>query len=108
MIKLYISFFISSIFSFALTTKSEAQNLYVQNHSLSILKNGTLAVFDDITLDSAHISGQGTLLLTKKGIQKIIACHSNIDNLKISTGTTLKITGDLKVSNIIKVEKIFP
>jgi hypothetical protein len=104
MIKLYISLFISTVFCFALTLKSEAQKCYVQNQSLSIHNNGVIAVFDDIILDSAHISGQGTLLLAKKGIQKITACHSNIDNLKISAETTLKITGDLKISNITKLE----
>jgi hypothetical protein len=99
MIKLYLKYLFGGILILILFENTKAQMLYVQNNTLSIQNNGVLAVHNDLILDSANIIGTGTLLLTKKGIQKIITCHSNISKLVISSNTKLEIIGNVLMAN---------
>jgi hypothetical protein len=72
--------------------------------TLFIAENGTLRIHGNVYLKQAHVLGEGRLLVQGESQSKIVADHSEVNNLEITTHTTISLEGELAVNQSLTVQ----
>lgn len=93
---------LSIAYSASAQTSDSDLGVYVKGNSLSIKNGAVFAVFGTLMLDSATISGGGTLFFAGPSTQCILASHSKLSNLIIKEKFVVNIQGGLQVDSTCK------
>ena len=72
--------------------------------TLFIAENGGLRIHGDVYLKQAHVLGKGRLIVQGKNHSKIISDRSEVNNLEITTHTTIRLEGELAVNQSLTIQ----
>jgi hypothetical protein len=87
-----------------LGAKSSAKNGVGIFDTLFIASNTSLNIQGDVYLKHAHVLGKGTLAVQGESRGKIVSDHSEVNNLKVTTHSKVRLEGELTVNHSLTVQ----